>query len=295
MELFTYAFKAMGSPCEFQLYCRSQTEFNECYLAAENEVIRLEKKYSRYLNDSVTAMINSVAKDGGSIVVDDETSGIIDFADQCYQLSEGLFDLSSGYFRNLWNFKSRTVPSSAKIMEALGFVGWSKITWNRPTLSFKQGGMELDFGGCVKEYAVDAAASLLKTMGITSGIIDLGGDIAAIGPHPDGAPWLIGIRHPRQKDEPVAMIPLASGALTSSGDYERYFIKDGHRYCHIINPETGMPANQCQSVSVMADQAIVAGAASTIAFLMGSNKGQAWLKEMGLSYLMIDSKGNIDT
>jgi len=295
MELFTYAFKAMGSPCEFQLYCRSQTEFNECCLAAENEVIRLEKKYSRYLNDSVTAEINLAAKNGDSIILDDETSGIIDFADQCYQLSEGLFDLSSGYFRNLWNFKSQTVPSPAKIIEALGFVGWSKITWNRPTLTFNQGGMELDFGGCVKEYAVDAAASLLKTMSITSGIIDLGGDIAAIGPHPDGSPWLIGIRHPRQKDEPVAMIPLASGALTSSGDYERYFIKDGHRYCHIINPETGMPANQCQSVSVMADQAIVAGAASTIAFLMGSQKGQAWLKEIELTFLMIDSEGNIES
>jgi len=284
----------MGSPCEFQLYCHSQREFDQCCLAAENEVIRLEKKYSRYLNNSVTAEINSAANNGGSITLDEETSAIIDFADQCYQLSDGLFDLSSGYFRNLWNFKSRTVPSSAKIMEALAFVGWSKVTWNRPTLTFNQRGMELDFGGCVKEYAVDAATSLLKTMDISSGIIDLGGDIAAIGPHPDGAPWLIGIRHPRKKDDPVAMIPLASGALTSSGDYERYFIEDGHRYCHIINPATGMPANQCQSVSVMADQAIIAGAASTIAFLMGPQKGQSWLEEMGLSYLMIDSKGNID-
>ena len=293
MELFTYSFQAMGSPCEFQLYCHSQKEFDHCCHTAEAEVVRLEKKYSRYLSDSVTAAINSAGKEGGSIVLDDETSAIIHFADQCHQLSDGMFDLSSGRFRKVWDFKSQTVPSSAKIKDALSFVGWSKVTWERPTLTFNQRGMELDFGGCVKEYAVDAATSLLKKMSITSGVIDLGGDIAVIGPHPDGAPWLVGIRHPRKKNDPVAIIPLVSGALTSSGDYERYFIKDGHRYCHIINPETGMPANQCQSVSVMAEQAVVAGAASTIAFLKGSEKGLDWLEEMGLTYLMIDSNGNV--
>ncbi len=293
MELFSYPFRAMGSPCELQLYCHSREEFERCYRSAENEVIRLEKKYSRYLSNSVTSAINAAGKAGGNISLDDETAAIIDFADQCYQLSDGLFDISSGYFRNLWDFRSQQVPSPTEVENALHFVGWKKITWNRPTLTFSQPGMELDFGGCVKEYAVDAATSLLKSMNITAGVVDLGGDIGVIGPHPDGAPWLIGIRHPRQEPNPVAMIPLTSGALTSSGDYERFFIKNDQRYCHIINPETGFPANQCQSVSVMAEQAVVAGAASTIAFLKGSKKAMYWLEEMGLTYLLIDPQGNV--
>ena len=151
--------------------------------------------------------------------------------------------------------------------------------------------MELDFGGLGKEYAADRAAEVCADLGMRHGLIDLGGDIRVVGPQPDGLPWRIGIRHPRDADRLAAEIALPGGALATSGDYERFIEVDGRRYCHILDPKTGWPAQGLSSVTVISDRCLVAGSLSTAAMLKGP-AGAAWLHGLGVRHLVIDEEGN---
>jgi thiamine biosynthesis lipoprotein len=165
-----------------------------------------------------------------------------------------------------------------------------KLAWTRPRLEFPVPGVELDFGGIGKEYAADRAAEVCSGCGIAHGLVDLGGDIRIIGPHPDGQSWTIGIRDPRRPEVAITHVELASGALATSGDYERYLEIDGRRYCHILNPRTGWPAEGLRSVSIHAEQCMLAGSLATMAMLKG-DEGVAWLNGLGRSYHCIDGTG----
>jgi len=293
MELGVYAFKAMGSPCELRLYGENREQILRIAQLAETEVQRLEKKYSRYRSDSLTSLINQNAGTGFRTKVDDETAILLDYAEVAYQQSNQLFDITSGILRKAWDFKSGKLPSSDAIKQLMPAVGWDKVEWRRPFFYLTLRGMEIDFGGYVKEYAVDALRTLCQGEGIHHGLIDLGGDIAVLGPHPDGLPWQVGIRHPLSPDNAMAIIALTEGALASSGDYERCMVIDGKKYSHILNPKTGWPVEGLSCVSVLAEQCLVAGTATTIAMLKNENEAAVWLEELGLPYLTMDQNGNI--
>jgi thiamine biosynthesis lipoprotein len=166
-------------------------------------------------------------------------------------------------------------------------VGWDKVRWQRPRLVFGVPGMEIDFGGVVKEYAADRAATLCAEAAFRHGLIDLGGDIKIVGPHPDGTPWVVGIQHPRNPEAVMATLDLFHGAIATSGDYERFVEIDGRRYSHILSPRTGMPVNGLAGVSVAALECVVAGSATTIAMLM-EDRGPEWLDEVGLPHVWMD-------
>ena len=258
--------------------------------AAIADVQRLEALYSRYKTDSFLSEINRAAATGGSITVDEETACLLDYAVTCYEQSEGLFDITSGLLRRAWKFDQGKLPEQSLIDELLDKVGWHKVSWKRPVLTFSVPGMEIDFGGVVKEYAVDRAAALCYAGGIKHGVINLGGDIKVIGPRADGSPWRIGIRHPRSKDALLDTLLLYEGALASSGDYERCIMVNGVRYGHVLNPKTGWPVRHLAAVSVVGDFCVVAGSASTIAMLK-EDKGTDWLQELGLPHLWVDVHG----
>src|SRR5207253_6794231 len=170
--------------------------------------------------------INRVAAEGGSIVVDAETAVLLDYADTCFRESGGLFDISSGILRRAWDFKSGKAATEEELALLLPLVGWDKIEWRSPNLSFGIAGMELDLGGVVKEYAVDRVAALLIERGLDSGFVNLGGDVRVLGPRPGGEPWRVGIRHHRVRDGVAALVAIDRGALASSGDYERCIVID---------------------------------------------------------------------
>ncbi len=280
----------MGSPCEIQLFAQSQAQAKRIANIAIADVNRLEARYSRYREDSFLSAINRVAATGGSITVDEETAGLLNYAVACYEQSDGLFDITSGILRRAWNFKSGILPTETTIQELLDKVGWHKLRWNPPVLEFPVPGMEVDFGGVVKEYAVDRVAALCRQAGIRHGVINLGGDIKIIGPRGDGSAWRIGIRHPRNKDSLLETLLLKKGALASSGDYERCIVLDGVRYGHVLNPKTGWPVRHLAAVSVVGDFCVVAGSASTIAMLK-EGAGPAWLEDLGLPHLWVDVNG----
>ncbi|WP_432743475.1 FAD:protein FMN transferase [Methylobacter sp. G7] len=290
LSYYRYAFKAMGSPCDIQLYADSPSRAKQIADAAITDVYRLEALYSRYRSDSFLAAINRVAATGGRITVDDETAGLLNYAATCYEQSDGLFDITSGILRRAWRFDRGKLPDQAQIQTLLDKVGWHKLCWAPPVLVFSSPGMEIDFGGIVKEYAVDRAAALCGAAGIRHGVINLGGDIKVIGPRADGSPWRVGIRDPRNKEAVMRTILLREGALASSGDYERCISVDGVRYGHVLNPKTGWPVRYLAAVSVVGDFCVVAGSASTIAMLKESS-GPDWLESLGLPHLWVNVQG----
>lgn len=292
MLLFQCDFAAMGTPCEIQLFADTQAIAEQLAEQVIADVRRLEARYSRYRQDSYLSMLNGIAATGGSISVDAETSALLDYAEACYQASDGLFDITSGILRQAWRPTATSLPEATQLEQLLGRIGWHKLRWEAPMLHFPVPGMEIDFGGIVKEYAVDRAASLCEAAGVHHGFINLGGDLRVIGARPDGSPWQIGIRHPRAKDSLVATLSLGSGALASSGDYERCIVIDGVRYGHILNPRTGWPVQTLASVSVHAPLCVVAGSAATIAMLK-ETAGPAWLDDMAMANLWVNLAGEI--
>lgn len=290
MQLHCFDFKAMGSPCELRLYAEKFDQAESAAHQARSSIATLEQRYSRYRPDSLTTRINQAAG-AEPIEVDAETAALLDYADQAWHQSEGLFDITSGVLRQAWDFHAGQPPEASRLQLLLQRVGWDRVEWQSPCIRLPSQGMEIDFGGYVKEYAADVAARVCREAGIQHGLVDLGGDLQVIGPHPDGSPWRAGIQHPRQLDRAAAVIDVLAGGLASSGDYERFMEIDGRRYCHILNPRTGWPVEGLASVSVLAEQTLVAGTLSTIAMLKG-HEGSQWLQQQGLPYLCIEADGS---
>jgi len=289
LALFSFPFAAMGSPCEIELYASCDNDARVIAEKAIVEVRRLEARYSRYRADSLLSEINRVAACGGHIEVDAETSALLNYADTCFEQSDGLFDITSGILRRVWRFDRQVLPAPEDIHALLAHIGWHKVSWRSPVIGFPKG-MEIDFGGIVKEYAADRASSLCLAAGIRHGVINLGGDIRIIGPHPDGSPWRIGIQNPRGEPAAIGALSLRSGGVTTSGDYARCLVIDGVRYGHVLNPLTGWPVRHMASVTVVGDFCLVAGSASTIAMLK-EDAGPRWLEELGLPHFWLDVDG----
>ncbi len=292
MRLERFEVRAMGSPCSLQLWGESRDALRPHVEACLREIFRLERKYSRYREDSLASRINRSAGDERGLEVDVETAALLDFAETAHRESGGRFDPTSGVLRRVWRFDSGRLPEAEALESARALVGWSKLRWERPRLVLPRPGMELDFGGFVKEYAADRVAGLCRARGLRSGIIDLGGDLAVVGPHPDGRPWQVGIRDPRRPESAIARIALAGGGLATSGDYERFMIVDGVRYSHLLDPRSGLsfrggPA----AVSVVADRCLIAGVTSTIAMLHSETESRGFLQAMTLPHLVVDQSG----
>ena len=285
---FRHAFKAMACMAEIQVYASNPGHAKTACKAAQRELERIEAKYSRYREGSVTTAINRAAG-SDPVAIDEETSALLDYADICWQQSGGMFDITSGVLRRVWDFKRGVPPTDEAIAEVLQLIGWERVRRDAAGVALARG-VEIDFGGIGKEYAADKAAAALSSAGIAHALVNLGGDIRAIGPHPGGKPWRIGIMHPREAGRTIAQVSLTDEGLATSGDYERFFIHDGRRYSHVLNPQTGWPVEGPQSVSVIAPLCIVAGSCATIAMLK-EGAAEDYLREQGLAYLLVQRDG----
>lgn len=292
MPRVDHQFIAMGGPCRLQFDSADQAAARRAVAAVEQEVHRLESKYSRYRPGSLVSRINRSAGSRTRIAIDEETAGLLGFADTLWQQSGGLFDLSAGILRRAWDFNSSRLPSQGSIDELLPLIGWDRVDWDSSSICLPRKGMEIDFGGIVKEYACDGAAARLAGCGVARGLIDLAGDMAAVGPGSAENPWQVGIRHPRDHDRALAGVRLARGGLASSGDYARCVVIGERRYGHILNPRTGWPVSGLAAVSVLAGQCLVAGGGATVAMLKPEAEALQWLAELGLPWLAVDSQMN---
>lgn len=210
--------------------------------------------------------------------------------------SDGAFDPTVGTLMRLWDFKKSIMPTDAQIAEKMPLVDYKGVIVDhaKMTVFLKKTGMAFDTGGIAKGFGVDRAVDTLKARGITSGLVTIGGEIRGFGRKPDGAPWRVGIRNPRPKgkdDEVMATIDLDNMAISTSGDYERFFLKDGVRYHHIMDPKTGHPARGFTSVSIVSERATTTDGFSTGIFVLGPKRGVQTVKREKLGCIAVLDNG----
>lgn len=270
-------FRAMASPCEILIDTSDRALAERLVCIAQGEALRIENKFSRYRDDNIIYRINHSA--GLPLEVDAETAALLDYAEHCHQISNGMFDITSGVLRRVWQFDgSDNVPQQAQVAAIAGLLGWHRVNWKRPILTLPEG-FEIDMGGICKEYAVDRSAMLLAAQTDVSFLINYGGDLYANKPRRSTQGWVIGVEQPGQGIQPadinqpsaaVENFELCRGGVATSGDARRFLLKDGVRYSHILNPLTGWPVgNAPRSVTVLANSCTEAGILSTLAMLQG--------------------------
>ena len=275
----TYA--AMASPCEILVHCDNASEADEMASLVYVETMRIERKFSRYRDDNIVHAINH--SDGAAVPVDEETSRLLRYAGQCYELSDGRFDITSGILRHAWTFDGGVVTPDDALIEALrARLGWQRVEFDGAAVRLPHG-MEIDLGGVGKEYAADRVAALLAEAAAVAVLVNLGGDIRAAGSGEDRR-WTIGIEEPGKENVAVGQIEIAEGGVATSGDARRFCVVDGVRLGHILDPRTGRPvAGAPHSATVIADTCTAAGFLATAAMLHGP-EAEAFLEAQGLVY-----------
>jgi len=269
-------FEAMASPCEVLIKTDHKELAIQLTRIAYFEAKRIESKFSRYRNDNIIYQINNST--GEPIAIDGETYKMLHFAEDAYQISQGLFDVTSGILRHAWHFDgSSNIPSGTEVSDLLKHVGWDKITLTKTSIS-KPKHMEIDLGGFAKEYAVDRTLQLLDDILPAPILVNYGGDIATNGSKYQNKDWHVAVENPASKNKvdsrhkSVCTIQLSAGGLATSGDSRRYLLKDGIRYGHILNPLTGWPLPDApHSITVAANSCLHAGLIATLGLLHGKS------------------------
>jgi thiamine biosynthesis lipoprotein len=271
----------MGSPCEVLVDSAHEQPAQAVASAVAACAWRIEEKFSRYREDSVVTRINRAA--GQPVEVDEETARLLDFAEHAWKVSDGKFDITSGVLRRAWTFDgSARQPGVDEVRALLPLVGWSRLTWRRPVLTL-QPGMEIDFGGIGKEYAVDLALAAAADVTAAPVLVNFGGDLAATGPQRDGRAWRVGVEGVSATNIPWTL-ELAAGALATSGDSYRFVTDGGQRRPHIRDPRSGEPVRGApRSITVAAASCVEAGLWCTLGMLEGAG-AEAFLQREGVRH-----------
>ncbi len=276
--------------------------------AAEAEIKRLDALLSTGSEESEVTKIN---KEGGGKLSKDMDVLVKKSLDM-YEKTDGIFDITIYPVMKLWGFSTKTfaLPDQKQLDEKLSLVDASKISYDAKnlTLSFKQKGMEIDFGGIAKGYTSDRVIEVLKSYGIEHAMINLGGNVDLLGKKVDESEWKIAVQDPKKEKDYIGILSVSDQVVVTSGGYERYFEEDGVRYHHIIDPNTGYPANNgLASVTIVSKDGTMADALSTSLFIMGKDNAMKYwrensdlfsvilIEENGIIYISEDIKNSFDT
>lgn len=279
-------FHAMASPCELLVDGGDREHALALLERAQQEALRIERKFSRYRDDNIVHAINS--SKGKPVTIDAETSHLLEYAAALYQISDGRFDITSGVLRRVWKFDgSDQVPTPAEVAEAFALVGWPRVQRESSSIALPAG-MEIDLGGIGKEYAVDHVAGVLARETPRPFLLNFGGDLYAHAPRRGNLPWSVGLDDPDRTGEGArGQLALRQGAVATSGDARRYLLRDGRRYGHILDARTGWPVeNAPRSVTVLAPTCVEAGMLATLAMLYGG-EAEAFLHDQGVRFYCI--------
>lgn len=280
---FVGRFTAMAGPCEVLVDTDDAAEARVLLGEARDEALRIERKFSRYRDDSVVQRIHAAS--GAPVEVDEETAHLLDYAATCHEVSGGLFDVTSGVLRRVWRFDGgRQVPSAAAVREVLDKVGWHRVSW-RDRVLVLPAGMEIDLGGIGKEYAVDRAAGRLAARTSRPFLVNFGGDLFASAPRRGGGAWAVGMDDPGRTGSAItALVELRQGGLATSGDARRFVMHEGRRLGHILDPRTGWPvADAPRAVTVLGSSCLEAGTLATFAVLHGAG-AREFLERQGVTF-----------
>jgi len=260
--------------------------------AVIEEMRRVDRVMSPYKEDSELSRINREAA-RAPVSISREMAAIIARAIEFSKLSDGAFDITFSSVGYLYDYRRHIHPSDAEIARALPGINYRHLVLDgkHHTLHFAREGVRIDLGGIAKGWAVDRSIEILKKHAITHALVNAGGDTRVLGDK-RGRPWKVGIRDPRRRDGVVAVVPLADKAFSTSGDYERFFVEDGVRYHHIINPKTGKSATGVRSVTVIADDATTTEGLTKSVFIKGPKEGLRLIETLtGVEAIVIDAEG----
>ncbi|MBI5888264.1 MAG: FAD:protein FMN transferase [Deltaproteobacteria bacterium] len=287
----------MGTDLEMTVIAESEARAKEGFDAVTSEMDRIEKEMSEWIEGTHVSNIN---KNAGikPVTVPDELFKVISASITISDLSNGAFDVTWAGMRGLWDFRPghERVATDEEIKKILPLINYKNIEIDavKRTVFLKKRGMAMGLGAIAKGYAVDMAAQTLYKLGIKNAIVKAGGDMRVQGLNEEGKPWEIGIKHPRNKEKLIAKLPLSNISISTSGDYERYFMKGGVLYHHIINPRTGKPARGVQSVTILAPDTMTSDGLSTAVFVLGADEGMKLVERLkGVAALIVDDKGEV--
>ena len=284
----------MGTTVHVELWAENEVFAHQLIDLAFAELQRIDDLLSPYKPQSVLSQLNKNAV-SGEVKVSLELFELLEKSHRFSLETAGAFDITFASVGHIYNYRQQQKPTEAQIKPLLGAVNFRHIRLNKSELgvTFSHHNTRIDLGGIAKGYAVERAASLLAQQGVSSAQVTAGGDTRFIGDR-QGAAWAVGIRDPRNKKAVVAVLPLTDEAMSTSGDYERYFIQKGERYHHIIDPGTGHSVKGVRSVTVVGPDTTATDALSTSVFVLGVTKGLALINAReGFEAVIVDSKGRL--
>ena len=284
----------MGTEVVVKLHSQNQGEADSAFRAVFDEFERLEGMMSSYIPTSGVSKINRMAS-AVAVETDRELFELLEKSIYFSVLTEGAFDITFSSVGMLWDFRKGIVPSPEAIQEIISRVNYKNIRLDKAkhTIRMTRKGMSIGLGGIGKGYAVDRAISILSDHGFHNAMVMAGGDTVIRGKKGD-EPWTVGLRDPRHKDRILAVLPLEDIAISTSGDYERFFVLDGIRYHHILNPKTGYPARASTSVTILAPEASTSDPLATAIFVMGPTRGMELINRIqDVEAIIIDPEGDL--
>lgn len=284
----------MGTVVEIVAAGQSSGRLDTAIDAAFAEMARLENLLSSHRQESE---ISRLSRDSRGLMVAAETAEVIALGQDVAQHSGGAFDMTLGALKELWGFDAAlpAVPAKEALAATLAGIGPDALALQGRQVVKRAPQLQVDLGGIAKGYAVDRAIAVLQEHGVTSAAINAGGDMYLLGQRPQ-RPWRIAIQHPRQQDAVLETVQVRDRAVVTSGDYERFFELAGQRYHHILDPQTGLPARGCQSVTIIADSVALGDALATAVFVLGPQAGLQLLAQYpGSQGLVVAADGSRHT
>lgn len=286
----------MGTRFEITLVS-TQEVANQYLNAAQGEIERIERLISSWDANSQTAEINRQAGIK-PVKVAKELYNLIARSIEISKITQGAFDISYAALDPVWFFDGRmkAVPSESERLKSVQNIGFKDLVLNakEQTVYLPKKGMKIGFGAIGKGYAADATKKLMKSLGVSSGIINASGDLTSWGKKPDGTDWQVGISNPENPAKVFSWFPVRDAAVATSGNYEKYVTLEGKQYSHIMDPRTGIPVSGIKSVTVFAPKAELADAFATAVFIMGIDTGIDTISQLpGMSCIIVDAENNI--
>ena len=284
----------MGTAIRVELWSESRAQGQAAADVVMDEMHRIDRRMSPHKEDSELSRINRDAA-RSPVMLSEEMYGLVARSIELSELSGGAFDISYATVGQLYDYRQGRRPSDAQLAQARALVGYKYLELDSKagSLRFHHHGMRIDLGGFAKGHAVDNAARILAGRGIGHAIVSAGGDSRVLGDR-RGRPWTVAVRHPRKPGEVVAVLPLENVSISTSGDYERFFERDGERFHHLIDPGTGRSPRGVHSVTILADDGLTSEGLSKSVFVLGVERGLALIEsQAGVDAVVVDAAGRL--
>ena len=282
----------MSTRISVELWHEEASVAADCSQRVFAEMDRIDALMSSYVDSSELSFINNNAAIS-PVEISEELALLIEKSLYFSEISQGAFDITYASIGYAYDYRKHQQPSDQSVTKKLPAIDYHHIALAHNKISFNNDAVRIDLGGIAKGYAVDRAADIIGQCGISKAMVSAGGDSRILGDRL-GRPWVIGIRHPRDPEGVVLRLALSDSAISTSGDYERFFIDDGKRVHHIINPSTGRSAAASWSATVTGPDAMTTDALSTTIFVLGAVKGLALIESLeGIDAVIIDNNGKL--